>query len=120
MLAVRESAEHHFITTLQDLRSQPQGWIVIRLGLSRNLQHHTLMKDPSSIGLMLKIAKEKAENIFENLAGRAHRIRNAIAYLFPDHDIVLLVQPQNPEEKKCCRGPVSGSDSRFGKRYLRL
>lgn len=43
--------------------------------------------------------KKKAENIFENLAGRAHRIRNAIAYLFPDHDIVLLVQPQNPEEK---------------------
>jgi CheY-like chemotaxis protein len=100
MLIVRESAEHHFMTTLQALKVNPQGWLAVHFGLSRTLSHSALMQDPGSIGLKLKAAKLEAEAFFEDLISRAGKFSEAIAYLFPDNDVVLLVRPNTFDEKE--------------------
>lgn len=87
------------MTTLQDLKPQAQGWVVMRFGLSGALLHQTLMQDPASIGLNLRVARQKAHAFFESLTTLAYGLRDAIAYLFPDHDIILLARPQSAEEK---------------------
>lgn len=100
MLIVRESAEHHFMTTLQGLKEAPKGWTASHFALSRLLSHEELMKDPYAIGAKLKAAKEQARSFFEELVTRANRFSETIAYIFPDNDVVLLARPNTFDEKE--------------------
>lgn len=100
MLVVRESAEHHFMTTLQALKDAPKGWVACHFSLSRLLSHTELMEDADLIGQKLKAAKQEAQKFFEEVVKRANGFSEAIAYIFPDNDVILLSRPNTFDEKE--------------------
>lgn len=99
MLIVRDSAEHHFMTTLQSLKDSPKGWVVAYFGLSRIVSHADLMEKPSDISRRLENARGAAERFFEDII-RNGRFSESVAYLFPDNDVLLLVRPNTFDEKE--------------------
>lgn len=99
MLTVRESAEHHFMTTLQALKASPKGWIALHFGLSRLLSHGELMEKPAEIAIHLVNAREQAGIFFDELIRRSN-FSEAVAYLFPDNDVLLLARPNTFDEKE--------------------
>jgi CheY-like chemotaxis protein len=99
MIIVRESAEHHFMTTLQALKDSPKGWTICYFGLSRALSHTDLMEDRSAIGEKLRLAKLNAQNFFDDIVHRG-KFSEGVAYLFPDNDIAILVRPNTFDERE--------------------
>jgi CheY-like chemotaxis protein len=100
MLIVRDSAEHHLITTLQTLKDCPKGWMAAHFALSRLLPHDELMKDINAIGGKLQTIRQTSLGFFEDLLTKASGFKEAIAYIFPDNDVLLLARPHTPEEKQ--------------------
>ena len=45
MRAIEQSAEHHFVATLADIKDKPNNWMVLYLELSRNFSFENGLKD---------------------------------------------------------------------------
>ena len=49
MEIITESAEHHFLTTLDKVKKEPAKWCGLRLCFSRKLDHADMIKTPAHI-----------------------------------------------------------------------
>ncbi len=100
MKTITESAEHHFLTTLESLKVSPKGWTVFSFSLSRSFTHDALIKKPAAI--MEKIGKARAESaaFAESLARGLEGIEKGYIYLFSDGDVIALTRPQNEKESE--------------------
>lgn len=99
MEIISKSADHHFLATLQRLKTAPQGWIVLTFALSRRHHHEDVLRNASSINKYLAELREEAEEQMEFLAGQSQHLAKASVYLFDDNDLVLLASIRTPESK---------------------
>lgn len=100
MEAVRESAEYHFLTTLDKIKKKPKGWMALHFALSRLLVHGTLVEQPEDIQDNLAKVRIKSEAFMDELLRQASDLSLGIAYLFSDNDVVLLAKMENDEDQK--------------------
>lgn len=99
MKAVTDSAEHHFLTTLEKLKGAPQGWTVFYFGLSKFTAHTDLIGKPSLIENKILTARQKSEIFLHDLAAKAESVKEGYLYLFPDNDVIMLVHAANDQEQ---------------------
>lgn len=99
MEAVQKSAEHHFLTNIQRLKSAPHGWAILYFSLSKRLTHSEILTNSSAINKYLSQRRKDAEREFEALKEEAGHIPKAVLYLFDDNDIAI-VAPYKSEESK--------------------
>ena len=98
MKLIRDSAEHHFVTTLEKLKDNPRGWIVLYFALSRMLDHEELVSVIGEIQVKIGKARTTASHFAEELSAKAQEIPKGFVYLFADNDVLLLAQPENETE----------------------
>lgn len=98
--AVRESAEYHFLTTLEKIKPDPKGWMGLRFALSKWLDHTKLVAAPAEIEQNMTKVRIKSEAFMDELLRQAPDIKGSVAYLFPDNDVVLLACVKSDEDKQ--------------------
>lgn len=100
MDVIKESAEHHFLTTLEKLKSDPGGWYGLRLALSRKINHDDMISTPAHIkGKLHKLENDSADWL-EKVQAKAAKLRQTTLYRFRDFDIVLLTRANTDEAHK--------------------
>lgn len=90
MSAIIESSEHHYLTQLDRIRQAPEGWVVLYFSLSKKMNHRQLLDNPATIRDRIYNGRMEAEQFLQRLAGKAEGFAEHYAYMFADHDIVLL------------------------------
>lgn len=100
MKLIRESAEHHFLTTLEKLKADPKGWLILHFALSKALKHAALIKDPKNIQNVISKARAKSGAFIEELMKKTGEIESGFVYLFSDNDVIVVVRAANEEQKK--------------------
>ncbi len=97
--AVRESAEYHFLTTLDKIKENPKGWMALHFAMSRLLNHTELVSKPSEIEDNLSKARIKSEAFVDEMLRVGSDFKRGYGYLFSDNDAVLLVHVGDDEDK---------------------
>lgn len=100
MKIIKESPEHHFLTTLEKLKQDAGGWVGIHFSLSRKTEHSATLENPEHIkGKLFKSAKE-AETLAGQIAEQASSIASARIYLFTDNDVVFMARPESEAQRQ--------------------
>ncbi|MGB4108176.1 MAG: response regulator [Alphaproteobacteria bacterium] len=98
MKLIRDSAEHHFVTTLEKLKDNPKGWIVLYFALSRMLDHNELVSVPEEIQVKIAKVRTTSSHFAEELNVKGKDIPKGFVYLFSDNDVLMLAQPGSEPE----------------------
>ncbi len=93
MQVVQDSAEHHFLTLLETIRSDPAGWVGIHCSFSRQVDHMAMMDHLGALSGQIAQMQESSKQFVIDLAGRADNFGDGAAYHFADHDILLVARP---------------------------
>jgi two-component system chemotaxis response regulator CheY len=100
MQAITSSAEHHFLTTLEKLRTdQPKHWLYMRFEWSVLLRHDDLILKPYAIPLHIENAVAKIDHFIEQFKQEAHFISVGFVYRFMDGDVAALLHIPSEAEK---------------------
>ena len=94
MKLIKDSAEHHFVTTLEKLKDNPKGWVVLYFALSRMLDHNELVSVLDEIQVKVAKARTTSSHFADELNGKAQNIGKGFVYLFSDNDVLMLAQPR--------------------------
>lgn len=103
MDVIRESAEHHFITTLDRLKKTPNQWSVFHFELSKDLNHASLMTNYQSIPQKISAANARAEKLLDIASKDTKTITDGYIYIFSDKDIIILAKENTDNDKATLR-----------------
>jgi len=95
---IRDSAEHHFVTTLEKLKDNPKGWVVLYFALSRMLDHAELVSKLDEIQVKIAKVRTTSAHFADELGAKTQDIQKGFVYLFADNDVLLLAHPDNEQE----------------------
>ncbi len=104
MQIIRQSAEHHFLTTLERLKENGQGWLTQYYAFSKFVKHADIVAKPQKIPQYLDQITARAETFLVKLEADLAGIEQGYIYLFSDCDIVVLVHADTTEAKNMIRG----------------
>lgn len=100
MSTITESAEHHFLTMLENIKRNPRGWVALYFSFSKRLDHAALMAKPEMIMDTISASRKEAKAFLDELSRRASGLSEKYAYMFADHDIVMLAHNKNDKDAK--------------------
>lgn len=100
MELVTDSAEHHFLTTLDKLKGKPDGWYGIYFSLSKLTPHKSIVSDLDQIANKLQKAKEQQQAFVKDLSKSFDSSIKGYIYVFSDFDVLTLVKFENDDQKK--------------------
>jgi CheY-like chemotaxis protein len=100
MKVITHSQEHHYLTNIEKLRADLQGWAGLYFALSRKLDHEVIISNPENI--INKLANTETEakafcNELDDLSASHHK---GFIYRFSDNDILALACLNNDDEEK--------------------
>lgn len=99
MELVRTSAEHHFVTQLDQLAGKADGWYCLYFALSKQHSPQTLFSDLSAIETRLAEAGRKRDQFLDE-AISTHAVGvKGYAYAFADHDVLFLCHAETEADK---------------------
>lgn len=98
MQVVQESAEHHFLTLLEKMKTSPAGWVGIHCAFSRRIDHDSLISDLSTLNARLAQTHEDSRSFMMELMQKAGAFNEAVIYQFADSDLLLLARPVNDQD----------------------
>lgn len=120
MEIITESAEHHFLTTLDKLKKDPTGWYCIRLCFSRRLDYDDMIKEPAHIrGKIHKFEQQSAEWL-ATVKDKSGNLGKPIIYKFSDFDIVILVRAQDEKMRADVKALYQALCADFGEKLCDL
>lgn len=96
---IRDSAEHHFMMMLDDLRATAQQWRVLHFPLSKSMKHKDIVANLSKIPSVLKLLGQKNKEFITALAGAGDILSECHIYEFCDQDVIVLAKTVNDDEK---------------------
>ncbi len=99
MKLIQESPEHHFLTFLDKIKSDPGGWIGFHFALSEKLRHGELIADPDQIKNKLDKLRAESEVFVKELAEKAKDDNLSMLYRFSDGDLIFLSRPGNDQQR---------------------
>ena len=100
MKVICDSAEHHFLTTLEKLKKNPKGWIALHFSLSKHYDPSNLLMEGEEIHDEISSLREQTEAFFEQYAGHAKVVKKGFIYLFADNDVVMLGYIGDEQDKQ--------------------
>lgn len=92
MQIVQDSAEHHFLTQLERMKTAPGPWVGIHCAFSRKIAHETLVADPTSLPAQLSTLHEDSGRMLVSLSQHAGSFKDAVLYQFADSDLLLVAR----------------------------
>lgn len=99
MELIQNSAEHHFLTTLESLGGKPHGWRCLYFSLSKMLNHKELSLEPSKIHDRMAEAEAKRDQFVSSLEKAAGAFNpEGYIYVFADLDVFALLRVNDDAE----------------------
>lgn len=95
MQVVQDSAEHHFLTLLEKIKTDPMGWVGIHCVFSRQLDHDALVTDLSGLAEKIAVLHDESSKFLVTLTQQAGAFDSPVIYHFADNDILLIAHPQD-------------------------
>jgi CheY-like chemotaxis protein len=120
MAVIRESPEHHFLTTLEKIRPDISGWTGMHFSLSRRSDHADLISNPAHIKGKLTKLRETAESLAADLEKTGQDLPDATLYLFSDCDVIFLSRPQDEKHRKIIKNTYQTAAQKAGTGLGRL
>jgi CheY-like chemotaxis protein len=120
MKIITDGAEHHFLTFLEKIKTNPSGWIACSFGFSKKLTHETLVARRAHIKADLAALSSEAEAFIASFQDAASKLPGAILYKFSDHDVVLLCCPVTEIEQKTVRATIDSFSNSYPKDFCEL
>lgn len=99
MKLITKSAEHHFVTFLEDLKGGAHDWAAIYFALSKNLDHYKVIENPSNIQSVLNAHHKYSRSVFDLMHKNAVAPEDSLLYLFSDGDVVMLSEPADNKQR---------------------
>ncbi len=99
MKLITKSAEHHFVTFLENLKHGGHDWAAIYFALSKNLDHYKIIENPAKIETILTEHKKYSRSVLDMMHGSTISPKEGLLYLFSDGDIVMLCEPENNKQR---------------------
>ena len=96
---IQNSAEHHFLTTLEDLKTRPNGWASLQFSLSRIIDHSDMVSDLTAISSKLEAAERKRDSFLERLQKELGDGFTGFIYAFSDFDVLALIAVDKDGQK---------------------
>ena len=96
---IESSAEHHFLTTLEDLKKRPDGWFGLSFSLSKMLNHSDLCSQLDNIPSKLQAMQRKRDGFVDKVQKALGDAFTGNIYAFTDYDVLVLACAQNKEEQ---------------------
>lgn len=98
MERVLQSAEHHFISKLDVLKTDPAGWFCLYFSLSKWLNHSELVQKPEEIARRISEAQKKRDVFLNEVYTKCESLKGYI-YAFTDLDVLILSPVENEQQK---------------------
>lgn len=115
--AIRESAEHHFLNTLEQLKANVKGWFYLHFKLSMKQAHQDYIKDLSKTEELISKSRIISDAFLSELLREVHDLRQGFAYLFTDNDIILLAYVGNEQEHAIIQNAYKKLVLKIGKEF---
>ncbi len=96
---ITRSAEHHFLTTLEDLKAAPNGWLGLNFSLSKIIDHSDMAADLDGIISKLDAAQRKKDSFMHQLQNELGDSFTGFIYSFSDFDILALIMVDQDGQK---------------------
>jgi CheY-like chemotaxis protein len=93
MQVVQDSAEHHFLTLLEKIKQDPNGWVGVRFAFSRKVDHAAMVSDLSALSDLLAELRDDSHKYLLDVSRHASAFENAVMYHFADNDVLLVARP---------------------------
>ncbi len=103
MKLVRESAEHYFLTQIENLKGKPELCFGLFFSLSKNLKHDELVSDLTAIHDKIQIATARTDEFVKELHAALDGKFEGSVCAFSDLDVFATVQVQSDQEQKALR-----------------
>lgn len=99
MRVIRESAAHHFLAILERIKDQQEGWVCLQFEFSKMLSHQDIIHAQPNIKGVLHKARLERKGFEKELFEKFSSELKGFVYIFPDNDILMLLQARSPAEK---------------------
>ncbi len=116
MEVISESAEHHFLTTLEKLRKDPSGWYGLRLCFSRQLNHADMIATPGHIRGKLHQLSKQSDEWFEIIKERVQSLEKPFIYRFHDYDLLILARATDDNMRAEMKAICAEFSEKFGEK----
>lgn len=113
MKIITEGAEHHFLTFLEKIKTNPSGWIACTFPFSRKIVHEDLLSRKAYMKHDLERLRLETDRFIESFEEEAGQLAGAQLYKFADNDVVLLCCPVSEAEQKTMRDTLEKYASKF-------
>lgn len=110
---ITEGAEHHFLTFLDKLKTNPSGWIACTFPFSKRVNHDDLMSRRTHIKNDLARTNAEVMAFVESFKDRGDQLPLAHLFKFTDNDIMLLCCPSTEAEQKTAREILESASAQF-------
>lgn len=96
---ITNSAEHHFLTKLEDLKSRPNGWLGMKFSLSKIIDHTDMASSLENIPSKLQAAQRKKDSFLAQLQSDLGEGFSGYIYSFSDFDVLALIKVDQDGQK---------------------
>lgn len=93
MQIIKDSAEHHLLTMLENIKEEPAAWVGIHAALSRAHDPDAMIKTLTELPAILSAHRDDSSKFMVDLASRAESYADVTIYQFADNDILLIARP---------------------------
>lgn len=100
MKTITRGVEHHFLTFMEKLKANPNGWIACTFSFSRKIDHEDLMARRAFITRELETLREESKMFLDSIRDKVAQLPNAYVYHFVDNDIIVLCCPKTENEQR--------------------
>lgn len=115
MKLVRESAEHYFLTQIENLKGKPEDYFGLYFSLSKNLDHDDLVSDLRALTSKIQTAKTRADAFVDELYASLDGKFDGSVCAFSDLDVFVIVQVKSEEERSALREIFKKLEARLPK-----
>lgn len=103
MEAIKQSAEHHFLATLEDIShsgsNSKSNWVALAFHLSGKIPHTRFLQNIDSIDDLLQSARQASARTLDILKRESAGIKTGYLYHFADGDILGLYKLESDHDK---------------------
>ncbi|PJB73776.1 MAG: response regulator [Alphaproteobacteria bacterium CG_4_9_14_3_um_filter_47_13] len=119
MEIIRESPEHHFLTFLERIRIEPEGWLGYHFSLSKKILYQDMIVAFDLIADKLSILQHESDDIVLILAEKTREYAPAFLYQFTDGDIVFLAKPEKSRDRDAIHDLYHEMQNLIGENFCR-
>lgn len=103
MEIITESAEHHFLTTLEECKSRKREWIYIHYAFGYQLQYERLINKIDQVEEIIEQAHAKSLSFLHEMEKGLNEFETGYAYHFSDSDLIFLIHAPEDHDKNEAR-----------------